>query len=160
MFSCDRWFDGQEKRVHMQFFSELSSRNLFFFFFWYTQTPLNFLNGCFLFLYYLFIFLEMLDNVVETVGEKKVVQEITNNASNYKTSGEMLIEKRKMLFQIPCTTHCPDLIRENFEKRLKTHQETVANTSHFPLFSSTFSCLWHSITIHDTAHMHYSRIVG
>lgn len=40
----------------------------------------------------------MLDNVVETVGEKKIVQEITDNASNYKTSGEMLIEKRKMLF--------------------------------------------------------------
>ena len=102
----------------------------------------------------------MLDNVVETVGEKKVVQVITDNASNYKTSGEMLIEKRKLLFWTPCTTHCLDLIPEDFEKRLKTHQETIANTSHFPLFFSTFSCLWHSITIHDTVYMHYSRIVG
>ena len=159
MFSCDRWFDGQEKRVHMQFFSELSSRNLFFFFLVYIDTS-EFSKRLFFIFVLFFFFLEMLDNVVETVGEKKVVQEITDNASNYKTSGEMLIEKRKMLFQIPCTTHCPDLIRENFEKRLKTHQETVANTSHFPLFSSTFSCLCHSITIHDTAHMHYSRIVG
>lgn len=69
----------------------------FFFFLVYIDTS-EFSKRLFFIFVLFFFFLEMLDNVVETVGEKKVVQEITDNASNYKTSGEMLIEKRKMLF--------------------------------------------------------------
>uniref|UniRef100_A0A803LM38 BED-type domain-containing protein n=1 Tax=Chenopodium quinoa TaxID=63459 RepID=A0A803LM38_CHEQI len=38
--------------------------------------------------------LEMLDAVVEQVGEENVVQVVTDNAANYKAAGEKLMEKR------------------------------------------------------------------
>lgn len=64
---------------------------------------------------------EMLDDVVEKVGEENVVQVMTDNAFNYKRVGEMLMEKRKKLFWTPCATHCLDLIFEDFEKKIKYH---------------------------------------
>ena len=86
----------------MQFFSELSSRNLpFFLFFFFLYIDTSESSKQLIFIFVLFFFFEMLDNVVETVGEKKVVQVITDNASNYKTSREMLIKKRKLLFWTP-----------------------------------------------------------
>lgn len=41
---------------------------------------------------------EMLDDVVEKVEEKNVVQVVIYNAFNYKRTRGMLIEKMKMLF--------------------------------------------------------------
>ena len=45
---------------------------------------------------------EMLDEVVEKIGERVV----TDNDSNYKLTGQMLKEKRKMLFWTPFAAHC------------------------------------------------------
>ncbi|CAN1127448.1 hypothetical protein LINPERHAP2_LOCUS4046 [Linum perenne] len=42
---------------------------------------------------------EMLDEVVEKVGEENVLQIITDNASAYKAAGAKLMEKRKHLFK-------------------------------------------------------------
>jgi hypothetical protein len=70
---------------------------------------------------------EMLDNVIEMVGEENVVQIVTDNASNYKKAGEMLMEKRKKLYWTPCAAYCIDLILEDFDKKLKIHNETTAN---------------------------------
>ena len=53
---------------------------------------------------------KMLDDVVEEVGEDIVIQVITDNASNYKKAGELLMEKRKRLWWTPCAAHCIDLI--------------------------------------------------
>ncbi|KAJ6949447.1 hypothetical protein NC651_003489 [Populus alba x Populus x berolinensis] len=36
------------------------------------------------------------------------------------------MEKRKSLFWTPCAAHCIDLILEDFEKKLKVHQVTIA----------------------------------
>ena len=38
---------------------------------------------------------EMLDSIVEKVGEDNVVQVITDNTTNYTSAREMLMEKRK-----------------------------------------------------------------
>ena len=43
----------------------------------------------------------MLDVIVEKVGKKNVVQVVIDNAVNYKTAGEMLMEKRKGLYWTP-----------------------------------------------------------
>ncbi|KAK1588359.1 hypothetical protein Q3G72_022456 [Acer saccharum] len=40
----------------------------------------------------------LLDSVVEEVGEDFVVQVVTDNASNYKKAGEMLMKKRTQLW--------------------------------------------------------------
>ena len=64
---------------------------------------------------------QMLDEVVDRVGEENVVQLVTDNAANYKLAGEMLMQKRKCLFWTPCAARCLDLMLEDFEnKRLRT----------------------------------------
>ncbi|CAI0545089.1 unnamed protein product [Linum tenue] len=61
---------------------------------------------------------QMLDNIVEKVGEEHVVQVVTDNASAYKAAGERLMAKRKHLFWTPCAAHCLDLVLEDFEEHL------------------------------------------
>jgi hypothetical protein len=68
---------------------------------------------------------EMLDVIVERIGEENVVQVVTDNAVNYKATGQLLMEKRKSLFWTPCVAHCIDLILEDFKKKLEVHQVTI-----------------------------------
>ena len=68
---------------------------------------------------------EMLDAIVERIGEANVVQVITDNAANYKAAGHLLMEKRKNLYWTPCTAHCIDLILKDFEKKLEVHEVTI-----------------------------------
>ncbi|KAL0917971.1 hypothetical protein M5K25_013083 [Dendrobium thyrsiflorum] len=58
-----------------------------------------------------FIF-NLLEGVVEEIGEQLVVRVVTDNASAYKAAGHMLMEKRKHLYWTPCVAHCIDLILE------------------------------------------------
>ncbi|GAU26503.1 hypothetical protein TSUD_361360 [Trifolium subterraneum] len=69
---------------------------------------------------------KMMDDVVEEVGEENVVQIVTDNAENYKETGELLMEKRSNLFWTPCAAHCFDLMLEDFEKKIPLHKETIA----------------------------------
>lgn len=59
---------------------------------------------------------ELLDKVVEEMGEENVVQVITRNTPSYKAAGKMLEEKRRNLFWTPCATHCIDQMLEDFLK--------------------------------------------
>jgi hypothetical protein len=45
---------------------------------------------------------QMMDAIVEEVGEENVVQVVTENAANYKASGEQWMEKRKRIYWTPC----------------------------------------------------------
>ncbi|CAN1790177.1 hypothetical protein LINPERHAP1_LOCUS18730 [Linum perenne] len=69
---------------------------------------------------------EMLDEVVDKVGEEYVIQVITDNASAYKAAGAKLMDKRKHLFWTPCAAHCLDLMLEYLEKKLPIHNKTIA----------------------------------
>lgn len=77
---------------------------------------------------------EMLDRVVEEVGEENVVQVVTDNAANYKAAGEKLMEKRKRLFWTPCAAHCIDLMLEDFDKKLKVHSVTISKAKRITTF--------------------------
>ncbi|XP_052624969.1 uncharacterized protein LOC128132437 [Lactuca sativa] len=55
---------------------------------------------------------ELLDGVIEEIGEDIVIQVITDNASAYKAAGTLLMEKRKHLYWTPCAAHCIDLMLE------------------------------------------------
>ncbi|XP_028088338.1 uncharacterized protein LOC114288921 [Camellia sinensis] len=68
---------------------------------------------------------EMLDEIVEKVGIEHVVQVVTDNASNYKLAGEMLMDKRKSLFWTLCAAHCIDLMLEDFDKQIQLHRAAV-----------------------------------
>ncbi|KAK4271022.1 hypothetical protein QN277_019778 [Acacia crassicarpa] len=59
---------------------------------------------------------ELLDNFVEEIGEKNVVQVVTDNGSNYVLAGKLLQAKREHLFWTPCAAHCLDLMLEDIEK--------------------------------------------
>ncbi|KAK2651670.1 hypothetical protein Ddye_011526 [Dipteronia dyeriana] len=54
----------------------------------------------------------LLDGVVEEIEERLVVQVVIDNASAYKATRKMLIEKRKHLYWTPCAAHCRDLMLE------------------------------------------------
>ncbi|XP_028100177.1 uncharacterized protein LOC114299600 [Camellia sinensis] len=73
---------------------------------------------------------EMLGEIVEKVGMEHVVQVVTDNASNYKLTGEMLMDKRKSLFWTPCAAHCKDLMLEDFEKQIQLHQANPTSSSY------------------------------
>ncbi|KAF1897926.1 hypothetical protein Lal_00032688 [Lupinus albus] len=68
---------------------------------------------------------KMIDEVVEEIEEDNVVQVVTDNASNYKVVGEMLMVKRKKLYWTPCAAHCIDLMLEEFEKKIPIHADTI-----------------------------------
>ena len=68
---------------------------------------------------------KMLNAIVERVREENVVQVMTNNAANYKVAGQLLMEKIKKLFWIPCDATCIDLTLKIFEKKLEVHQVTI-----------------------------------
>eukprot|EP00262_Sarcandra_glabra_P001415 TRINITY_DN1151_c0_g1_i1.p1 TRINITY_DN1151_c0_g1~~TRINITY_DN1151_c0_g1_i1.p1 ORF type:complete len:405 (-),score=41.67 TRINITY_DN1151_c0_g1_i1:1916-3130(-) len=59
----------------------------------------------------------LMDEMVEQVGESRVVQIVTDNAANYKAAGKLLMEKRRHLYWTPCAAHCVDLILEDLGKQ-------------------------------------------
>ncbi|XP_057437685.1 uncharacterized protein LOC130729857 [Lotus japonicus] len=56
---------------------------------------------------------ELLDSIIDEVGEENVVQVITDNGSNYVSAGKMLEKKRPNLYWTPCAAHCIDLMLED-----------------------------------------------
>ncbi|KAL1210202.1 hypothetical protein V5N11_013230 [Cardamine amara subsp. amara] len=59
---------------------------------------------------------QLLDKIVEEVGEENVVQVVTNNASNYIKAGKLLEAKKPTLYWTPCAAHCIDLMLEDIGK--------------------------------------------
>ncbi|CAH9109736.1 unnamed protein product [Cuscuta epithymum] len=68
---------------------------------------------------------KLLDSVVEEVGEDIVTQVVTDNASNYKAAGKLLMAKRPHLWWTPCAAHCIDLILEQIGE-LPQHKNVLA----------------------------------
>ncbi|GJT27143.1 3-hydroxyisobutyryl-CoA hydrolase 1-like protein [Tanacetum coccineum] len=64
----------------------------------------------------------MLDQMVEEIGEQNVVQVVTDNASNYKAAGKLLMAKRTHLYWTPCAAHCIDLMLEDIGKIQRVRQ--------------------------------------
>ncbi|XP_031265283.1 uncharacterized protein LOC116123674 [Pistacia vera] len=76
---------------------------------------------------------ELLDSVVEEIGEEHVVQVVTDGASNYVAAGRMLEEKRRKLFWSPCAAHCLDLILEDIGK-IAVFYDTIAKAKQVTSF--------------------------
>ncbi|KAI0515964.1 hypothetical protein KFK09_008635 [Dendrobium nobile] len=79
-----------------------------------------------------FIF-NLLDGVIEEIGEQLVVQVVTDNASAYKAAGQMLMEKRTHLYWTPCAAHCIDLILEDLGD-LPQHKSALARAKKITKF--------------------------
>lgn len=87
---------------------------------------------------------ELLDSIVEEIGEEKVVQVITGNGSNYVLAGKFLERKRSHLYWIPCAAHCIDLMLEDIGKLpliKKTIQRAISLVGFIYRHSSTLRLL-------------------
>ncbi|XP_042012124.1 uncharacterized protein LOC121760536 [Salvia splendens] len=58
----------------------------------------------------------MFEEMIDYVGEKNVIQIVTDNASNYKKAGMTLQVRIPSLFWSPCAAHCIDLMLEDIGK--------------------------------------------
>nr|GEV40965.1 alanine--tRNA ligase [Tanacetum cinerariifolium] len=58
----------------------------------------------------------ILDNLVDEMGEENVVQVITQNTPSYQAAGKMLEEKRQNLFWTPCAASCIEQMLHDFSK--------------------------------------------
>ncbi|RDX74430.1 hypothetical protein CR513_45826, partial [Mucuna pruriens] len=62
---------------------------------------------------------QLLNSFVEEIGEKNVIQVVTDNGSNYVMAGKLLQATRTKLFWTPCAAHCLDLMLEDIGKIAK-----------------------------------------
>uniref|UniRef100_A0A0R0I4P9 BED-type domain-containing protein n=1 Tax=Glycine max TaxID=3847 RepID=A0A0R0I4P9_SOYBN len=59
---------------------------------------------------------ELLDAIMEKVGEENVVQVVIDNGSNYVSASKLLEDKRKHIYWTPCAAHYIDLMLEDTGK--------------------------------------------
>ncbi|MQL75754.1 hypothetical protein Taro_008119 [Colocasia esculenta] len=72
---------------------------------------------------------QLMDGMVEEIGEKRIVQVVTDNAAAFKLAGQKLMEKREHLYWVPCSAHCIDLMLEDICEDLMV--ENVVNSARF-----------------------------
>ena len=68
-----------------------------------------------------------LNEVIEEIRQKNVVQVITNNASNYVNARMRLMKKMRRLWRTLCAAHYIDLMLEDIGK-LNVHATTLSRT--------------------------------
>ncbi|KAI5429081.1 hypothetical protein KIW84_033901 [Lathyrus oleraceus] len=66
-------------------------------------------------------YFQLLDKVMEEVGEEYVVQVVTDNEAALKAVGQKLMEKRPHLYWSSCATHCLYLCLEDIGKKKSIH---------------------------------------
>ena len=59
---------------------------------------------------------KLMDEMVQEVGERRVVQIVTDNEASYKKAGKLLMRKWPHLYWVPCAAHCIDLMLEDIGK--------------------------------------------
>ncbi|XP_028067063.1 uncharacterized protein LOC114269894 [Camellia sinensis] len=76
---------------------------------------------------------EMLDAIVNEIGEENVVQVVTGSASAYVGAGRLLEEKRTKLFWSPCAAHCLDLMLSDIGE-LTVFKDTIIKAKEIAVY--------------------------
>ncbi|XP_050263870.1 uncharacterized protein LOC126708093 [Quercus robur] len=76
---------------------------------------------------------QLLDSLVQEIGEENVVQVVTDSASAYVSAGEKLMEKRRKIFWNPCAAHCIDLMLHDIGD-LPVHANTIKKAKKITVF--------------------------
>ncbi|GMQ03740.1 hypothetical protein CsSME_00049421 [Camellia sinensis var. sinensis] len=76
---------------------------------------------------------EMLDDIVNEIGEENVVQVVTDSASAYVGAGRLLEEKRTKLFWSPCAAHCLDLMLSDIGE-LTVFKDTIIKAKEIAVY--------------------------
>ncbi|MQL74712.1 hypothetical protein Taro_007087 [Colocasia esculenta] len=90
---------------------------------------------------------QLMDNMVEEIGERRIVQVITDNATTFKLAGQKLMEKREHLYWVPCSAHYIDLMLEDI-----CEDPMVENVVNNARFITTF--IYNHNNILDTMRTH------
>ncbi|KAM3389449.1 hypothetical protein ACQJBY_011533 [Aegilops geniculata] len=59
---------------------------------------------------------KLLSEQIDAIGPELVVQVVSDNGSNYKAAGRLLMEKYPTMYWTPCAAHCLDLMLEDIGK--------------------------------------------
>ncbi|XP_039144006.1 uncharacterized protein LOC120281171 [Dioscorea cayenensis subsp. rotundata] len=114
---------------------------------------------------------ELLDSLVEEIGEDHVVQVLTDSVSAYVLAGEKLMEKRKKLFWSSCAAHCTDLMLEDIGQ-LPMHANTLSKAKQITTFiyqhtllinmirkfANGYDLIWAGVTRFTTSYLTLSRM--
>jgi len=65
---------------------------------------------------------EIMEEVVQEVGEEHVVQIVTDNAANYVAAGRLFEIRHPTIFWTSCAAHCIDLMLEDIGKLHWMHE--------------------------------------
>jgi len=65
---------------------------------------------------------EIMEEVVQEVGEENVVQIVTDNAANYMAAGRLFEMRHPTIFWTSCAAHCIDLMLEDIGKLHWIHE--------------------------------------
>ncbi|WOL00998.1 hypothetical protein Cni_G09711 [Canna indica] len=76
---------------------------------------------------------ELLDSMVDEIGEENVAQVVTDSASALVAVGKKLMEKREGLFWTPCAAHCLDLVLEDIGN-LPVFFNTIGKAKNITIF--------------------------
>ncbi|KAM0857105.1 hypothetical protein ACQ4PT_048695 [Festuca glaucescens] len=68
---------------------------------------------------------KLLGEQIEAIGPKNVVQVVSDNGSNYKAAGRILMERYPTMYWTPCAAHCLDLMLEDIGK-IKEFSDCIA----------------------------------
>lgn len=68
---------------------------------------------------------ELLQEKIEDIEKDNVVQVVTDNGTNYKAAGKILMDRIPTLFWSPCAAHCLDLMLEEIGN-LKAFKKPIA----------------------------------
>ncbi|KAM7502803.1 hypothetical protein LguiB_001707 [Lonicera macranthoides] len=117
----DGWTDGKNRAL-MNFLVNSPAGT---FFLKYVDVSDRIKNGELIFKY--------LDDIVSEIGEKNVIQIVTDNATNCKNGGKRIMESRKGLWWTPCAAHCIDLILEDIAK-LRIFKEAIEHAKEMVKF--------------------------
>ncbi|XP_028115745.1 uncharacterized protein LOC114313574 [Camellia sinensis] len=77
---------------------------------------------------------EMLDDIVNEIGEEDVVQVVTYSASAYVGADRILEEKRTELFWSPCAAHCIDLMLSDIGE-LTVFKDTIIKAKEIAVYN-------------------------
>ncbi|KAJ1284460.1 hypothetical protein BS78_03G205900 [Paspalum vaginatum] len=76
---------------------------------------------------------DLLEKQIDKVGKEYVVQLVTDNGSNFKAAGRILMERIPHLFWTPCAAHCLNLLLEDIGaiKEINTCINSAKKVSRF-----------------------------
>lgn len=62
-------------------------------------------------------YLELIDKVIEEIGEEQVIQIVIDNEVAMTSTGKLLMGKRKHTYWVACIAHCMDFILQDIGKK-------------------------------------------